>query len=350
MAKALRSLGCKVLYIELSGSGRGLRFSQEGIAVACTPRLPLSPYAAWSFARAVNMRLAEKQLLKLQSLWGAGSAKPIFIHYGWFSGYLAERFSQARHVLDCIDEHAAADAVENRIWLAKAVRREEERLIRSCELVVCVSRRLAERRLEIARKVVVLPNGSDPSAFEGEHQEDPRIAPLPRPRVLFVGRIGPKVDIELIAQAACEEPGLSWVLAGEWTCPVPHALPPNVLVLGRVSRAELPAIAAGCAAGLVPLRATEWNLCSSPMKIGDYLAAGLPFASTRIPESERIAVELPGAVFLGQTAREFARAARAAAEVGDDIRERCRAYARAHSWRARAERLLTELGAALTST
>lgn len=359
MARAFRSLGCEVLCVELGGDARAFRealerspgplpltaLSPDGIVVARAPRLPLFPYAMLWVPAAINIRLAESQARRLAPIWAGGRSTTVFVHYGWFSGHLAERLREARHVLDCIDEHAAADRVEGRARRVRRVRTGEARLIRACELVVCVSRRLAERRAAAgARRVVVLPNGADPAAFEGARPEDPRLRGLARPRVLCLGRIGPKIDLELLIAAAREDPALSWVLAGEWTVAARHPLPPNVVALGRVSRAELPAIAAGCDAGVAPLKLTEWNLSSSPMKFGDYLAAGLPFVSTRIPAAEELAGALPGAVLFAGTGGELARAARAAASSPGELRSRCREYARAHSWRTRAQKVLDELG------
>jgi glycosyltransferase involved in cell wall biosynthesis len=190
---------------------------------------------------------------------------------------------------------------------------------------------------------VALPNASRAEDFEGDLPEPGAISGLPRPRALFVGRVGPKVDTVLVAEAARRTPSVAWVLAGEVRGVSLTGLPPNVHALGTVAHRDVPAIARHCDVGIAPLKLTPWNRASWQLKFGDYMAAGLPVVSTALPVPESLSREVSGAVSIADGPEEFASAVREAALVGKDIRERCREWARERSWRRRARMLLDEV-------
>src|SRR2546430_17696638 len=59
---------------------------------------------------------------------------------------------------------------------------------------------------------------------------------------------------------------------------------PNVHLLGRKPYADLPACSKGFDVALNPFRINELTHNANPLKVRAYLAAGLPAASTDIPE------------------------------------------------------------------
>ncbi len=380
MARAFRALGCDVLYLELEGDARpfketvsrspgpepGTARTPEGITLARIPKVPCAPYAMTRITHAVHMLLAERQLERLAPAWwredpappGRSLAlpwrSPVMIHRGWFSASLARAFRGARHVYDCVDDHAAAPEVAASARRVRRVEREEAKLVKACDLTVCVTGVLADARSAKARRCVVLPNASRPEMFEGEFdprgqspcaasREPEELAGLPRPRALFLGWLGPRVDMQLVTEAATSDPGIIWVFAGDVRGVSVKMLPENVRLLGPVRHDDMPALAAHSDVGIVPLRRDRWCRACSPMKIGDYLAAGLPVVSTPLPAAEGLAKELPEGVFLAESGEGFAKAVRGAASLGADVRETIRAYAREHTWRHRAEAMLREL-------
>ena len=355
MARAFRGLGCEVLYLELEGDARpfrenlarspgpepGTARSPEGIVVARVPKLPCAPYAVTRLTHAIHMRLAERQLERLAPAWWRN--EPVMIHRGWFSARLARAFRGARHVYDCVDDHTAAPEVAPSARRVRRVESEEAKLLAACDLTVCVTGLLADARSGKARRCVVLPNASRPEAFEGEFEEPEVLRELPRPRALFLGWVGPRVDMKLVAEAAKADPGVTWVLAGAVRGARTEGLPANVRILEPVRHDDMPALAAHSDVGIVPLRQDRWSRACSPMKIGDYLAAGLPVVSTPLPAAEHLAEGLPEGVSTAGSGDEFAKAVREAASLGADTRGKIRAYARTHTWRHRAEAMLEEL-------
>ena len=61
---------------------------------------------------------------------------------------------------------------------------------------------------------------------------------------------------------------------------------PNVHLLGRKPFATLPGYSKGFDVAINPFPISEVTLNANPLKVREYLAAGLPVVSTRIPEVE----------------------------------------------------------------
>jgi glycosyltransferase involved in cell wall biosynthesis len=304
------------------------------------PKVPLAPYAMVGAILNVHMGMAARQLRWLEPIWQ--DSRATIVLYGWFGSKLVEALPGTRAVYDCIDEHRAADGVEGNPARAGHVWEEEKKLIAAAALSVFVSAPLAEERAPLARRHAVLPNASDVEWCRGSFREPESIASMPRPRALFMGHLTSKIDVDLIRAAAAADTSVSWILAGEALGVAPASMPPNVRALGRLHHDDIAPIAVHCDCGVAPLKATAWNRGSSPMKYGDYLAAGLPIVTTPVPAAEELARSLPEAVVVAEGAA-FAAAVRRAALLPATVRDACRSYAAAHTWRDRARAMLDAL-------
>jgi glycosyltransferase involved in cell wall biosynthesis len=63
---------------------------------------------------------------------------------------------------------------------------------------------------------------------------------------------------------------------------------PNVHLLGWRPYEELPACCKGFDVALLPFKIDELTLAANPLKLREYLAAGLPVVSSALPEVERL--------------------------------------------------------------
>jgi glycosyltransferase involved in cell wall biosynthesis len=100
----------------------------------------------------------------------------------------------------------------------------------------------------------------------------------------FFGLIADWVDTDLMAKVARRYPQGSLVVLGKATTDVSNLELPNVHLLGRKPYADLPAFCKGFDVALNPFRISELTLNANPLKVREYLAAGLPVVSTDIPE------------------------------------------------------------------
>ena len=108
---------------------------------------------------------------------------------------------------------------------------------------------------------------------------------------------------------------------------------PNVHLFGRKPYADLPNYCKGFDVALNPFSINELTLAANPLKVREYLAAGLEVVSTAIPE-----VEIMNMCRIGHTHDEFIKEIEKALENPRPKLEISEAI-RAESWEARIEEL-----------
>jgi glycosyltransferase involved in cell wall biosynthesis len=127
------------------------------------------------------------------------------------------------------------------------------------------------------------PSGVDPDHYA------PAIglrAPEPRRVAGYVGVIDERLDLDLIAATAASLPDWEIRMVGPVVKIDPALLPdaPNITYPGPAQYAELPHVMAGFDVALMPFALNEATRSISPTKTLEYLAAGLPVVSTRVPD------------------------------------------------------------------
>jgi glycosyltransferase involved in cell wall biosynthesis len=250
----------------------------------------------------------------------------------------------ARLVYDVIDALEVFPHSRGRLEKSHA------RALESAEVVFAVSRSLLDEVRPARPDAILLPNGVDASRFAAD--PDPESAPEPirraraagRPVAGYVGALARWVDGDLLVELARLRPDWDFFLVGE---ELDRSLsdrleraPGNLRFLGPRPYAAMPAVLASFDVGLIPFRRGPEGHHASPIKLYEYLAAGLPVLSTPIPEAEAIPeVQTAGAAPDMASLLDPARARRASAE----FRERARARARENDWSRRAETALRAL-------
>jgi glycosyltransferase involved in cell wall biosynthesis len=166
-----------------------------------------------------------------------------------------------------------------------------------------------------------------------------------RPAAGYVGALARWVDSDLFAALAAMRADWDFFLVGEAlddSCDrFATARPVNLHLLGPRPYASIPSILAALDAGLIPFRLRPEASHASPIKLYEYLAAGLPVISTPIPECELVpevdvAPNAAGFSDLLDRARGSRRS--------EEFRRRARDRARENDWSARAHTALELLG------
>ncbi len=146
-----------------------------------------------------------------------------------------------------------------------------------------------------------------------------------------------KLDIPLLEELARLRPGWSFALVGPIGLGDPRAdvsglrAFPNIHLLGPRSYAQLPAVLRGADAGIIPYARNPVTDSVFPMKVYEYLAAGLPVVSTSLPALDGV-----GEILRADDAETMAAQLDRALEQDSAERraERSRA-ASSHSWEQR---------------
>lgn len=183
---------------------------------------------------------------------------------------------------------------------------QEERLARHADLIVAVSRRLAEVvRLRYgldASCIRIIPNGIPATWVPSEPPAQPAPPPPPvpadfRPLIGIIGVIGSRIDLRPIVAAHDALPQLRWLFVG----PVRRQVSglahlqgsPRCRFLGALPYDQLQPCFASLDAAVLPLTDGDINPCSSPVRFFSQLPTGQPILYTgtcsQIAETPRLA-------------------------------------------------------------
>ena len=250
-----------------------------------------------------------------------------------YFGKLGESF----RVYYCTDEWSQFSYVDG----ARVTAMEEE-LCRKCDIVFTTSRTLLEKKRPWNRETHLASHGVDwkhfAKALAPETVVPSEIAGLKHPVLGFFGLVQDWIDIDLIGWLARQRPDWTIVMIGKVAVDHSHLLDiPNIKWLGRKPYEELPAYCKGFDLGLIPFRINELTRNVNPIKLREYLSAGLPVVSTHLPEC----AQYPEWCTVADTREQFLSACDAAlAADSPDARRGRSELMRAESW----EHKVAELG------
>jgi glycosyltransferase involved in cell wall biosynthesis len=192
---------------------------------------------------------------------------------------LAEMLSPRVLVYDVMDDLAAfADGGDH-------LRVLQHRALLRADLVFAGGRSLHRVATQVrgAHDVHLFPSG-----VETEHYAASRALRRQRvrPAAGYVGVIDERLDLALVAELADRLSGWDIHLVGPVTKIDPATLPqaPNLHYPGMQPYERLPHVMAGLDVALMPFALNEATRSISPTKTLEYLAAGLPVVSTRVPD------------------------------------------------------------------
>jgi glycosyltransferase involved in cell wall biosynthesis len=219
-------------------------------------------------------------------------------------------------VYHCVDDLSTVPGIP-----AKAVRDLEEKLAAVADIVFVSAPALANRLRPLNRRTHLIPNVADVAHFacaRSGAREPEAMALIPRPRVVFVGALSDyKIDWDLVRETVALLPEFHFVFIGPpgdetsmRACVRPKAS--NCYFLGHRPYADLPAYLAGADVGIIPYRLTTHTASVYPLKVIEYLAAGLPTVSVPLP-ALGARPELPVSLACGPS--EFASAIRKAVGI-----------------------------------
>jgi glycosyltransferase involved in cell wall biosynthesis len=209
-----------------------------------------------------------------------------------------------------------------------------ERGVRVCAVTQAIIDRIAP-----SGPHAVVPNGVDADEWEGQAAAPSWFAELPGPRLLYIGALDSRIDVDVVSRLAAAIPEGSVVLVGPLR-DAEHLRPltqiPNVHFHGDTRREELVAIVRGADVGLVPHRRTPLTEAMSPLKLYEYLAGGLPVVASDLSPVR----DFGGRVKLHAAGGDPVPALQEALAAGTASEEERLRFARANSWRERHGQIL----------
>lgn len=249
---------------------------------------------------------------------------------------LVRAVPNGRVVYDCMDHHAGF--LDN----APAVLEAERRLVRDSDLVIVTSDWLDTEIRPQARATALIRNAGEFEFFRKRPAEVFRDAEGRRV-IGYYGAIAEWFDADLVRAVAEAFPESLVLLVGNDTAGVGERLAdlPNVRMTGEVPYADLPFWLYGFDVCLLPFRVIPLTLATNPVKVYEYLSAGMPVVSVDLPEMRQFG----DLVHVAGDALTFVDAVRRVLDAGPDMEAAARrqAFAAEQTWAHRAAALDTVL-------
>ncbi len=217
----------------------------------------------------------------------------------------------------------------------EALKRREQKILATSDLIICVSNQLYQRHLELHSNVHYIPHGVDFDAF---HQAAisgeilPELKNTPKPIVGYFGTMTASNDIELLLYCARKLSNVSFVFAGQITAGNYNELLslPNVFYLGMLPYEKIPHLCASFDVCMLQWKITEWIRNCNPLKLFEYMASGKPIVSVPIREVEENYSDL---ISVAATKEDFCKAIVWELENDNHPRSGARIeIARQHNW------------------
>lgn len=298
------------------------------------------PGAKHPLVRAFHQRMLVAQIRRAVRSVQRGGHKPVQVwSFAPDVPDLVGKFGEEFFLYYCVDEHSQFKGIDERTVSAA-----EAALIDRADLVITTSEALYQTKRALRADTVLVRHGVDYDRFARAWREPlPRPADLPNapgPILGFFGLIDFWIDCKLIADVARMRPRYQLVLIGDCKVDVAELRRlPNVHLLGRKPNDELPAYCAAFDVGLLPFDTGPMTRSVNPIKMYEYLAAGLPVISTPMPEAERFS----GPIRIVQSAEQFAQACDEVLAADHDGRRRqISQVVQSESWLSKVE-LLSEI-------
>jgi glycosyltransferase involved in cell wall biosynthesis len=352
-----------------------------------------------SWGRTFNRWLERRQIARACRLLGI--ERPLLWLNPHYAVHLTGQMGEHAVVYDITDDWTTLTQSERE---RQQVIAEDAVMLQRADLVIVCSERLYALKQGRARRLCLVPNGVEAERYRLVYHRAPddpctaeadRVLPIPPPAQAwsspvfgYTGTLHPdRVDVSLIEALARRYPQGTVALIG----PVQLAEGqraclerlPNVRLVGAVPYQELPAWMRAFDVCIVPHRVTAFTESLNPLKLFEYLAAGLSIVSTDVAgfrdygvdaqpnaqereegrgKREETSFPTPNAqrpmlVYIARggegaerTAAFLAAAEKALAEQEDTERATVLCAARQteaarHSWQSRADTILQEVAA-----
>ena len=230
-----------------------------------------------------------RELLKLQ-VWRAmdrlGMRRVVNWVFNPTASIVAGELNEDLVVYYCVDDFTAFAGIPPQLVAM------EKELLRKADLVIVsaakllASKSVDNPRTSLIRHGVAFEHFRKALLPETEIPAD--VAGLPHPIIGYFGLMAEDwIDIDLMVHVAKHFSSGSMVLLGKVTTDMSRLTAlPNVHLLGRKPFETLPAYCKAFDVAMNPFPINDVTLNANPLKVREYLAAGLPVISTRIPEVE----------------------------------------------------------------
>ncbi len=219
----------------------------------------------------------------------------------------------------------------------------EGEIVSAYDLTLTTSKELQILLKQFSSNVHYLPNAADVTLFKTalsksfEIPDD--IRHITKPIILYTGHVDWRVDIDLLKTIALGHSDKILLLVGpvsldQGTVDSLKAIP-NIVFTGSKKLELLPAYLQHSKCAIIPFKCNTLTKSIYPLKINEYLAAGLPVVSTSFSEDIR---QFSNVIALEDQEQNFISAIQVVIDKDSDEKKKLRIQtAESNSWAARAD-------------
>ncbi|QMU61454.1 MAG: glycosyltransferase [Gammaproteobacteria bacterium] len=247
-----------------------------------TPLVLPFPFSSW--AHLINALLLKYQLKRITrklkfddfQLWTfLPTAQPYFNKLNYTVG-----------VYYCIDEWSEFSELNTEKTVAM-----ENALCKKVDVVFATAYSLLESRKKYTQSCYLARHGVDYEHFSNtkhaENNPPKELLHINGPIIGFMGLVHDWVDQDLIVYLAKQRPQWSIVILGNATVNIEKLENvSNIILCGRIPYEKLPEYIQNFSVGIIPFKINELTRHINPIKLREYLSAGLPVVSTPLDEAE----------------------------------------------------------------
>ncbi len=240
------------------------------------------PFPHSAAAQRVNLRILKTTLAALRRRLGMGQFQlwtflPTSVEY-------LDQLGASLLVYYCTDEFSQFSYLDR-----ERILQQERRLLGMADVVFATAHSLVESKARFNPNTHLASHGVDHEHFAAALGDATPVAEelahLRGPVLGFFGLVQDWIDIDLLAWLAQQRPSWNIVVIGRSLVDMTNLRKlPNVTLVDRRPYAELPRYCKAFSVGLIPFRINELTSHVNPIKLREYLSAGLPVVSTDLPE------------------------------------------------------------------
>ncbi|AHM63604.1 glycosyl transferase group 1 [Flammeovirgaceae bacterium 311] len=261
------------------------RFGSEVHVLTPPPVLPANWISSPKLYQAVMAQEGKKVGESVQrAIQDLGFQNPIVINaFSPFFGVpMAGILNESLLVYYCYDEISAAQ------WCGRHGAAQEKVFLELADGVITTSEALLAAKKKLNPNAYLVKNGVDYTLFHQGYQELPPVGD--KQKVIgYLGSVDDRIDADLLEYCFQQMPAHKFVITGRimsQSMADRFRKYTNVELRGSRQPEQLPAEVAGFHAGMIPFACNSFTKNIYPLKINEYLAAGLPVVMTDFAQLE----------------------------------------------------------------
>lgn len=253
---------------------------------------------------------------------------------------LIGHLKESKVVYYCVDEWSKFSFLDGTL-----MQKLERELLQKSDIVITTATTLYADKQQYAANCLLVPHGVDWSHFSQALTVD-RALPndmrsLKKPVIGFFGLIHDWIDLDLIVFLATKRPMWSFVLIGKSSVDMSGVAQfRNIHLFGQMPYAQLPDYCRAMDVALIPFKLNDLTIHVNPIKLREYLAAGLPVVSTNLPE----VAQYSHLVEIGKTNDEFLEKIEKCLQENSDVHRQARSAAMMkETWEVKVETIMASV-------